>query len=148
MNQSTKPIGPARRGMTLVEVLAVVVILGLLAGTLAISMSGAVGKGKREIAKTAIGLIQQKVETYRIEHGAWPGDDLGLAALGDGHADPSASYFLSRDQLLDPWGNPFYLLVPGPDGHPYEILSYGADGQPGGEGENADISSANLRERR
>jgi general secretion pathway protein G len=132
--------------MTLVEVLAVVVILGLLAGTLAISMSGAVGKGKREIAKTAIGLIQQKLETYRIEHGSWPSDDAGLGALGDGLADPSASYYLNGDQLIDPWGNPFYLLIPGPDRHPYEIISYGADGQPGGEGEDADLSSVQLRD--
>ena len=138
--------GSVARGMTLVEVLAVVVILGLLAGTLAISMSGALGKGKREIAHTAIGLIQQKVETYRIEHGTWPADDIGLAALGDGHADPTASYYLNSDQLLDPWGNPFYLIVPGPDRHPYEIVSYGADGQPGGEGEAADLTSIHLRD--
>jgi general secretion pathway protein G len=134
--------------MTLVEVLAVVVILGLLAGTLAISMSGAVGKGKREIARTAIGLIQQKVETYRIEHGSWPDDQLGLAALSSGHATPSDAFYLSPDQLLDPWGTPYYLLVPGPEEHPYEIISYGADAQPGGDGENADLSSINLRERR
>jgi general secretion pathway protein G len=137
---------PMRLAMTLVEVLAVVVILGLLAGTLAISLSGAVGKGKREIARTGIGLIQQKVETYRIEHGSWPPDSLGLAALGDGHADPASPYFLSHDQLLDPWNTPFYLIVPGPDRHPYEIVSYGADGQPGGVGENEDLSSVRLRE--
>jgi general secretion pathway protein G len=135
-----------RRGMTLVEVLAVVVILGLLAGTLAISLSGAVGKGKREIAKSGISKVQQAVEAYRIEHGAWPADDVGLAALGDGHADPTASYFLGSDQLRDPWGNPYFLLVPGPDRHPYEIVSYGADGQPGGEGENQDLSSISLRD--
>ena len=135
-----------RRGMTLVEVLAVVVILGLLAGTLAISLSGAVGKGKREIAKSGISKVQQAVEAYRIEHGVWPADDVGLAVLGDGHADPIASYFLGSDQLRDPWGNPYFLLVPGPDRHPYEIVSYGADGQPGGEGENQDLSSINLRD--
>ena len=135
-----------RHGMTLVEVLAVVVILGLLAGTLAVSMSGALGKGKREIAKSGIANIQQKLETYRIDHGQWPTDDIGLDALGDAHADPSKSYFLTRDQLVDPWGNRYYLLVPGPDDYPYEILSYGADGQPGGEGEDADLSSVSLRD--
>lgn len=149
--RNTEPISGryrkfTRRGMTLVEVLAVVVILGLLAGTLAVSLSGAVGKGKREIAKSGISKVQQAVEAYRIDHGSWPADDVGLAALGEDHADPTASYFLGSDQLRDPWGNPYYLLVPGPDRHPYEIVSYGADGQPGGEGEDQDLSSLSLRD--
>jgi general secretion pathway protein G len=131
--------------MTLVEVLAVVVILGLLASTLAVGFSGAFAKGKRELAKTAVGIIQQKLEAYRIEHDAWPGVDDGLAALSDGRALPTSTYYLSRDQITDPWGKPFYLIIPGPAGHPYEVISYGADAQPGGEGEDADLSSIDLR---
>lgn len=131
--------------MTLVEVLAVVVILGLLAGTLAVGFSGAFAKGKRELAKTAIGQISAKLELYKMEKNAWPSTDQGLAALTTGQAKPSDAFFMSTDQLLDPWGQRFNLIVPGPDGHPFEILSYGADRQPGGEGENADVSSINLR---
>lgn len=127
--------------MTLVEVLAVVVILGLLAGTLAVGFSGAFGKGKHELAKTQIGLIKGKLESYRIEHDAWP--EQGLNTLAD--AAPTKSYYLSSDQLTDPWGRAYELIVPGPDGHPYEIITYGADGAPGGEDENADITSINLR---
>ncbi len=132
-----------RRGMTLVEVLAVVVILGLLAGTLAIGFSGAFGKGKQELAKTGVGQIVSKLELYKMEHDAWPDSAVGLDALSA--AGPSSAYYLGPDQLTDPWGNPYWLVTPGPDGHPYEVLSYGADGQPGGEGENADVSSVNLR---
>tara|TARA_Y100000815_G_scaffold132716_2_gene119822 strand:- start:2142 stop:2561 length:420 start_codon:yes stop_codon:yes gene_type:complete len=130
--------------MTLVEVLVVVAILGLLATVLTVGVTGALGKGKREIAKTGIGLVQQKVETYRVEHGQWPPTDVGLAALSDGHAKPTTAYYLKPEQLRDPWGQPYYFIVPGPDDHPYEIVSYGADAQPGGEDENADITSINL----
>lgn len=133
------------RAMTLVEVLAVVVILGLLAGTLAVGFSGAFAKGKRELAKTAIGIIQQKLEAYRIEHDRWPSVEDGLASLSEGRASPTASYYLSPDQVTDPWGHPYYLIIPGPNGHPYEIVSYGADAQPGGEAEHADLSSIDLR---
>ncbi len=136
------------RGMTLVEVLAVVVILGLLTGTLMLGFSGSFGKAKRELAKTGIGILQGKVEAYRLEHGSWPSNEIGLAVLGEGHAQPTEAYFVSRDQLLDPWNRPFLFVTPGPDGHPYEIVSYGADGQPGGEGEDADISSLQLRDDR
>jgi general secretion pathway protein G len=133
------------RGMTLVEVLAVVVILGLVAGTLLVGFSGSFGRAKHELAKSGIGLIVGRVELYRIDHSAWPTNELGLAVLSDGHALPTASYYLKPDQLIDPWDRPFLYITPGPVGHPYEVLTYGADGAPGGEGENADVSSIALR---
>ncbi|MCK4872010.1 MAG: type II secretion system protein GspG [Phycisphaerales bacterium] len=135
-----------RRGMTLVEVLAVVVILGLLAGTLAVGFSGAFGKGKRELAKTGIGVIVGKLEMYKIEHDSWPSMDHGLAVLSDGHAVPTSSYYLGSGNLLDPWGHRYHYITPGPDGHPYEVVSYGADDRRGGDGENADVSSIRLRD--
>ena len=137
-----------RKGMTLVEVLAVVVILGLIAATFAATFSGAFGRSKRELAKSGIGMVISKLEIYRMEHGKWPDDQIGLAALSDGHTAPTAAYYLSQDQMLDPWNNDYQLIIPGPDGHPYEVISFGADGVPGGEGEDADLSSINLRERK
>ena len=134
--------------MTLVEILAVVVILGLVAATLLVGFSGAFGKAKHELAKSGIGVIVAKVELYRIDIGHWPDNDLGLAALSDGHAAPTASYYLSHDKLTDPWGRPYLYVTPGPSGHSFEVITYGADGQPGGEAgsEDADLSSINLRD--
>lgn len=134
-----------RRGMTLVEILAVVVILGLVAGTLLVGFSSSFGKAKHELAKTGIGVVVSQLEKYRLEHGAWPGNEQGLSVLTDGSATPEASYYLGPGQLDDPWDRPLLYIAPGPNGHPYEITSYGADGRPGGEGEDADISSADLR---
>ncbi|MCI0362315.1 MAG: type II secretion system protein GspG [Phycisphaerales bacterium] len=135
------------RGMTLVEILAVVVILGLVAGTLLIGFSGSFGKAKHELAKSGIGMIVSQLEKYRLEKGSWPGNELGLAVLTDGQAPPTAAYYLSAGQLRDPWDRQYHYVIPGPNGHPYEILTYGADGQPGGPdgSEDADISSTNLR---
>lgn len=135
------------RGMTLIEVLAVVVILGLVAGTLLVGFSGSFGKAKHELAKSGIGIIVGQVEKYRLETGSWPTNELGLSALTDGQTQPTRAYYLSPGQLLDPWNRPYLYVMPGPEGHPYEILSYGADGQPGGESgrEDADVSSINLR---
>jgi general secretion pathway protein G len=131
--------------MTLVEVLAVVVILGLIAGTLMVSFSGAFGKAKRELAKTGIAQIVDKLETYRIEKNSYPAVDAGLRVLTAPVATPQNSYFVASDKLLDPWGREFLYIVPGPGGEPFEVVSLGADGAPGGVGENADLTSANLR---
>jgi general secretion pathway protein G len=142
----TSRLGP--RGLTLVEVLAVVVILGLIAGTFMLSFSGMFGKAKHELAKSRIGIIVGKLELYRLEKDVWPGSDVGLTVLANGKAAPTDPYFLSQDQLLDPWNRPFLYVEPGPDGHPYEILTYGSDGRQGGTGDAADLSSTSLEEKR
>lgn len=134
-----------RRGMTLLEILAVVVILGLLASTLVVSFSGSFSKAKQELGRTGIGQIQQKLEIYHLEKDDWPSNELGLHALSEGYANRSSSYYIDADKLIDPWGRPYYFVVPGPGDHFYEVLSYGADGVVGGEGKDADISSTNLR---
>lgn len=131
----------ARRGMTLVEVLAVVVLLGILAATLTVGLTAAFGQGKRELARTAIAGAKAKVEMYHVSQSGWP---QSLQDLVD--APPSASYHLPLDAARDPWGNMMQLVVPGPDGHPFEIMSLGADGRVGGDGDDADLSSLDLRE--
>ncbi|MFP3448893.1 type II secretion system protein GspG, partial [Pseudomonas sp. SIMBA_067] len=41
----------------------------------------------------------------------------------------------------DPWGRPYIYRQPGENGGEYDLLSMGKDGQPGGDGENAEITS-------
>jgi len=136
----------ARRAMTFVELLAVLVILGLVAGVFTVSIAGRFSQSKRELTKSQLGLIDGQVQAYFTQTGQWPPADRGLAVLTAPDASPSDAFFVTQDQLKDPWGNPFYIVVPGPDGHPYELISYGADGHPGGTEANADLSSLRLRE--
>jgi general secretion pathway protein G len=133
--------------MTLVEVLAVVVILGLIATTLTLSFRGQTGRAKRELARTGIGVIVNAIESYAIESGALPTMEDGLEALtrsSPGRSEP----YLKHDKLQDPWGNPYVYVTPGPISA-YQVLSYGADGQLGGEPgtEAADLTSDNLGDR-
>lgn len=136
----------ARRGMTFVELLAVLVILGLVAGVFTVGIAGKFNQSKRELAKSQIGIIDGQVQAYYTQTSTWPPSDKGLLVLTSPESSPNSAYYLKPDQLLDPWNTPFYIVVPGPDGNPYEIVSYGADGQPGGTDENADLSSLRLRD--
>lgn len=126
------------RGMTLIEILAVVVILSLIAATLTMGIMGKVAKARTEIAKTQIALIVGQVQAYHLEKRTYPPASLGLKALSE---DPRSSYHVEPERLVDPWGRPYLYLVPGPSGAPFEILSYGADGRSGGQGEDADVAS-------
>jgi len=132
----------AGRGMTFVELLAVLVILGMIAGVLTVSFAGRFSRGKQEIARTQIALITQAVESYRIEYGDWPTMERGLASLTVPHASPTAVYFLKPEQTRDPWGRGYGFVRPGPYGFPFEVVTYGSDGRPGGDGEAEDLSSA------
>jgi hypothetical protein len=76
--------------------------------------------------QTVIGLLEQ----YKAKNSAYPTTAQGLAALAGFGNVPSA----------DPWGNPYQYLSPGKY-NDYDLFSYGADGAPGGDGENADITS-------
>ena len=133
-----------RRGMTLVEVLAVVVILGLLAGTLAVGFSGAFSEGRTELARTGVVIVMERVEMYNTSTGSYPSPSEGLSVLSGSEAI-GRSFELTPDQLTDPWGRTYLYISPASDGAAYEIVTYGADGQPGGTGEDQDISSRNLR---
>ena len=134
-------IYPSRSGMTLIEVLAVVVILGLLAVTLTVGISAKLGKAKREICKTQIAEIVSQIQAYQLMKRAVPTSAQGLQVLS---SDPASIYFLDAEKLKDPWGNTYRYLVPGPNGLPFEVTSLGSDNQPGGEGEAADVTSAKL----
>lgn len=127
--------------MTLIEILAVVVILGLLAVTLTVGITAKFGKAKHEIAKTQIASIVAQLQAFQLERRTIPSASQGLNALTD---SPSATYYLDPERLIDPWGNPYRYLVPGPNGQSFEVLTYGADNQVGGEGENGDLSSAKI----
>lgn len=145
-----RTLAHAQRGMTLVEVLAVVVILGLIAATLTISLRGQMGRAKRELAKTGIGVVVSAVESFAIETGRLPTMEEGLEVLtrpAQGRSEP----FLKADKLRDPWGNPYIYVTPstGASSSSYAVISYGADGQPGaasGDEEARDITSDDLAE--
>lgn len=119
--------------------MAVVVILGLLVTTVAVVVSGQLGKGKSALARTRADIIVQGIEQFAITHGRIPTESEGLAILVQPQPDQPQPY-LKPAQIKDPWGNPYEYIVPGRYSE-YEIVSYGRDGQPGGQGEDADIST-------
>ena len=128
-----------RRGFTLVELMAVVVILGLLVATVAVAVRSRVGESKTKLARTRASIIAQAVEEFALDNNRIPTQEEGLQILVNPPAGSSHKY-LKPTLLKDPWGQPYIYSVPGRYSD-YEIISLGADGQPGGEGENADIST-------
>ena len=142
---TTGPAGPLReqKGFTLIELLVVIIILGLLVGLVGPRLFGRVGQSKQATAQAQIELLGAGLDQYRLDVGSYPATTPGLEALvsNPGVASWAGPYLKKAAVPKDPWGNPYhYKCCPGDNGD-YDLWSFGADNAPGGEGENADITS-------
>lgn len=126
-------------GFSLIEILAVLVLIGLAAGLVAINVRPLMSKGKQNAARADIATIVSALEAYHMTVGEYPSNDRGLAALKEKneHFDEP----LLTKGLIDPWGRPYQYNMPGSQDQPYEVFSLGADGRSGGEGADMDIHS-------
>ena len=133
---------PRVRGFTLIELLVVVVIIGLLAGFVAPRYFGQVGKSEVNVAKAQIDALEKALDQYRLDTGHYPTAEQGLKALVERPASETkwSGPYLRKEVPLDPWGKSYLYRIPG-EKSDFELVSYGRDGQPGGSGENADISN-------
>ena len=130
-------------GFTLLELLVVIVIIGLLAAYVGPKYFSQLGKSQVTIAKAQIEAFEKSLDTYRLDIGRYPTGEEGLAALMSAPASVATKWngpYLKKGIPQDPWGRPYLYRSPGSKGE-YEIISTGRDGQPGGTGEDADISS-------
>jgi len=131
----------AQRGFTLMELLAVIVIIGVLAAVIAPRLGDSGDRAKVNLAKTELGQIVQALDLYKLEVGRYPTAQEGLDALlkNPGGAPNWNGPYLRKDSIKDPFGTDYKYAVPGPNNTPFELKSLGADGREGGEGINADI---------
>lgn len=141
-----------RLGFTLVELLVVVAIIMILTSFVGVRILNKPSKARIAAARAQIDSLKLALSTYRIDNGFIPTEEQGLLALVERpgteplpmHYPEGEGYLESISVPLDPWGHDYVYLSPGTRGEKYEIICYGADGEPGGEEENADISSSDM----
>jgi general secretion pathway protein G len=132
------------RGMTLIEILVVLVLIGIVLGIVGGNFIGKGEKAKADAAKIEISQIAQTLDLYKLEIGRYPTTQEGLQALvaaPTGVTNWNGPYWKKTAVPKDPWGNEYKYASPAQSA-PYEIISLGADGKEGGEGPNKDISSS------
>lgn len=147
LNREAKLIVKSQRGMSLVEILIAITLLGVV-GTLVVSnVIESLREGETESTKIQIKSLGKILLDYKRKCGLYPTTDQGLDALVEAPTSgkeckkyPSAG-FIDGKVPQDPWGNEFLYES---DGRKYTIISFGVDGVEGGEGWDTDISSDDL----
>ena len=129
------------RGFTLIELLVVLAILTLLAGLVGPKVLSQLGGAKAKTAGVQINDLQKALDIFKLDVGRYPTSEEGLDALAK---QPGTVRGLNGPSLnggvpSDTWNNPYRYAS---NGGKVEILSLGSDGAPGGEGEAADVRSA------
>ncbi len=137
-----------RKGFTMIEIIAVLVIVGLLATVATTSFMGKIEKARADTTKANLKQLHSAVLSFKMDTKRYPDEDSGLddlviAPVEDEGWDPEG-YLTSSDIPKDGWGNDFiYQLYP-ESGKPFVIISYGADGEEEGEGHDADLYSTDA----
>ena len=131
------------RGMTLIEILVVLVLIGIVMGIVAGNFIGQGEEAKRKAAAIEISQIASTLDLYKLETGRYPTSQEGLQALitaPSGVNNWNGPYWKKGTIPKDPWGNDYKYTSPGAK-MPYDIVSYGADAKEGGDAANKDITS-------
>lgn len=120
-------------GFTIVELLLVIIIIGILAGAVAVSLSGRSQEARVARAKSDLsGSLGLALDMFEQDVGRYPTTDEGLEALVQDPGIPNWNGVYVRGGLKpDPWGNPYVYEYDGSDSSGYRLSSSGPDGQLG-----------------
>jgi general secretion pathway protein G len=135
--------GVRQIGMTLIEILVVLTLIGVVLGIVGTNYLGKSEQAKAKAAKIEIDQIGQTLDLFKLELGRYPTTQEGLQALvtaPPGLPNWAGPYWKKSTVPKDPWGHDYKYASPGTHGA-YDIISLGADGVEGGEGPNKDITN-------
>ena len=129
-------------GVTLIEMMVVIVIIGLITAIVAINVLPSQDTARVQKARADIGVLEQALELYRLQVGRYPSTEEGLEALAP---QPQSADIKAREGYIrrlpsDPWNRQYQYVIPGEKGR-FDLYTLGADGQQGGEGADADIGN-------
>ena len=130
MQQHKTKAGRRVRGMTLIEIMVVITIIGLVMAAVGVSVIPQLNTSKQRRVRMDFHALRNALTLHYARQGRFPDTNTGLRAL----VDLRILEALPRD----PWDNEYvYELCKGQP----RLHSYGADGMAGGEGEDADLCS-------
>ena len=137
-----------KKAFTLVELMAVLLIVALLAGVAARNFMGTTEKAKVTTTKATLKMLHGAVNMFKLDSGRYPTEEMGLLEMLEEPPDvygwAPGGYWETTQVPLDAWRIEFICQLNPESGKPFVIISYGADGREGGEGYDADLYSTDV----
>ncbi len=126
-----------RRGFTMVELMAMLIIIGLLATLVVTKVASKIDQARLITTKANLKMLHSAVNQFKMDTGRFPAEDVGLIELIQQPSDvkiwEEGGYLETTELPKDGWGRDFiYELFP-ESGKPFVIRSTGPDGQEGTE---------------
>jgi len=148
-NRNERRATRRRRAFTLIEIMAVVIIMGLLAGIVGVAIFGQLDTARQKTTLTQMKQLEAALAFYQMDNGRFPTTEQGLRALVEPPTiapEPRnyrpGGYLQGGKVPDDAWSNPYHYEYPGTKNtQGFDIWSLGADGQPGGKDADTDIGN-------
>ncbi|MEA3227324.1 MAG: type II secretion system major pseudopilin GspG [Planctomycetota bacterium] len=128
-----------RHGFTMVELMAMLIIIGLLATLVVTKVSSQVDKARITTTKANVKMLASAVRQFRMDTGQYPSEDMGLIDLIEQPMDlpedrwQTGGYLETTELPIDGWGNEFVFQLYPESGKEFVIISFGPDGEEGTE---------------
>ncbi len=128
------------KGMTLIEIMVVLMILGGILAFIGSSVFRNFRKANIQSAKLAISEVGKSLDLYYTDCGSYPKSIESLKENTEGCKNWGPEPYLKRIPK-DPWNEDFIYET---KGNSYLLKSLGSDKAEGGSGDAADITNEDL----
>jgi len=138
----------AKPGFTMVELMAMLIIIGLLATLVVVKVATKIDQARVTTTKANLKALHAAVNQFKMDTSRFPTEEEGLRALIEQPSDVQnwepGGYLETTDVAKDGWGREFVYQLHPEGNSQFVIVSYGADGEEGGEGYDADLYSTDA----
>jgi general secretion pathway protein G len=141
MKRTTSRRLPADAGLTILELMIVLVILSIIGVVVSFQVVGQMDRAKVDVAGLQLRQLQGALTLFALDTHRYPTGEEGLSALlvqPDATDSWRGPYIKNGHALEDPWGQALQYEPVG-DGSGYLLTSLGADRKAGGEGAAAEL---------
>ena len=131
----------SQSGLTLVELLVVIVLISLIAVVVGKNVIGQGDAAKAELNMVKMEKVKNLLSQYRLKYNKFPGKIDDLIKGGEDASKSGKPFFAlaEEDDLTDVWGFPLSYKVEN-GGRSFTLSSNGSDGIDGGEGAKQDVN--------